>query len=52
MRFLSGMSNKPFDIRKRTYLFTRESIVFGRQAVGLKDCVLNRLVYQLVDAAG
>ena len=46
------MGKKPYDIRKRTYLFTRESIVFGRQAVTLRDFVLNRLVYQLVDAAG
>jgi hypothetical protein len=24
---LSGMKNKPYDIRERTYLFTRESIL-------------------------
>jgi len=46
------MSDKPYDIRERTYLFARESIAFGRKAVGLRDFVLNRLVYQLVDAAG
>jgi four helix bundle protein len=46
------MSEKPYDIRERTYLFARESIAFGRQAVTLRDVVLNRLVYQLVDAAG
>ena len=49
---LSGMKQKPYDIRERTYLFTRESIAFGRHAVTLRDFVLNRLVYQLVDAAG
>ena len=48
----SGMGQKPYDIRKRAYLFTRESIVFSRHAVTLRDFVLNRLVYQLVDAAG
>jgi four helix bundle protein len=52
LRFQSGMGKKPYDIRKRTYLFTRETIVFGRHAVTLRDFVLNRLVYQLVDAAG
>src|SRR5688572_6737919 len=46
------MGKRPYDIRKRTYLFTRDSIVFGRHAVTLRDFVLNRLVYQLVDAAG
>jgi len=46
------MSGKPYDIRERTYLFARESIAFGRNAVSLRDFVLNRLVYQLVDAAG
>ena len=46
------MKNKPYDIRERTYLFTRESIAFGRGVVSLRDFVLNRLVYQLVDAAG
>jgi four helix bundle protein len=46
------MSGKPYDIRERTYLFARECIAFGRQAVSLRDFVLNRLVYQLVDAAG
>lgn len=46
------MKNKPYDIRERTYLFTRESIAFGRDVVALRDFVLNRLVYQLVDAAG
>jgi four helix bundle protein len=46
------VSGRPYDIRERTYLFARECIVFGRQAVGLRDFVLNRLVYQLVDAAG
>ena len=49
---LSGMKNKPYDIRERTYLFTRESIAFGRDVVTLRDFVLNRIVYQLVDAAG
>jgi four helix bundle protein len=49
---LSGMGSKPYDIRKRTYLFASESIAFGRYAVTLRDFVLNRLVYQLVDAAG
>jgi four helix bundle protein len=46
------MSEKPYDIRERTYLFARESIAFGRHAVTLRDFVINRLVYQLVDAAG
>lgn len=46
------MTGKPYDIRARAYLFARESIAFGRQVVGLRDFVLNRLVYQLVDAAG
>ena len=47
-----GMTGKPYDIRARTYLFARESIAFGRRAAGLGDFVLNRLVHQLVDAAG
>ena len=47
-----SMSEKPYDIRERTYLFARESVAFGRYAVTLRDFVLNRLVYQLVDAAG
>ena len=46
------MTEKPYDIRERTYLFTREVVAFGRQVVTLRDFVLNRLVYQLVDAAG
>ena len=46
------MKNKPYNIRERTYLFTRESIAFGRDVVTIRDFVLNRLVYQLVDAAG
>lgn len=46
------MSDKPYDIRERTYLFARDCIAFGRQTVALRDFVLNRLVYQLVDAAG
>ncbi len=46
------MSGKPYDIRERTYLFTRQVVAFGRQVVTLHDFVLNRLVYQLVDAAG
>ena len=46
------MKNKPYNIRERTYLSTRESIAFGRDVVTLRDFVLNRLVYQLVDAAG
>jgi four helix bundle protein len=47
-----GMSQKPYDIRARTYLFARESIAFGRRIAALRDFVLNRLVIQLVDAAG
>jgi four helix bundle protein len=47
-----GMADKPYDIRERTYLFTRDVIAFGRQVVALRDFVLNRLVHQLVDAAG
>src|SRR4029453_6183482 len=46
------MSQKPYDIRARTYLFARESIAFGRRIAALRDFVLNRLVIQLVDAAG
>src|SRR5687768_15440694 len=46
------MSDKPYDIRERTYLFARDCIAFGRQTITLRDFVLNRLVYQLVDAAG
>jgi four helix bundle protein len=46
------MSGKPYDIRDRTYLFTRDSIVLGRRAVTLRDYALNRIVYQLIDAAG
>ena len=46
------MSDKPYDIRDRTYLFARDCIAFGRQTITLRDFVLNRLVYQLVDAAG
>jgi four helix bundle protein len=46
------MTKKPYDIRERTYLFTRQVIAFGRQVATLRDFVLNRLVYQLVDAAG
>jgi four helix bundle protein len=46
------MSGKPYDIRERGYLFARESVAFGRHAITLRDFVLNRLVYQLVDAAG
>jgi four helix bundle protein len=46
------MGRKPYDIRERAYLFVRESVAFGRQVVTLRDFVLNRLVYQLVDAAG
>jgi four helix bundle protein len=46
------MSRKPYDIRERGYLFAREAVAFGRHAITLRDVVLNRLVYQLVDAAG
>jgi four helix bundle protein len=49
---LTCMSGKPYDIRDRTYLFARESIALGRQAVALRDFALNRLVFQLIDAAG
>ena len=47
-----GIGARPYDIRERTYLFARDGIAFGRGAVALRDFVLNRLVYQLVDAAG
>ena len=46
------MSQKPYDIRARTYLFARECIQLGRRVTALRDSVLNRLVIQLVDAAG
>ena len=46
------MSQKPYDIRARTYLFARECIQLGRRIAALQDLVLNRLVIQLVDAAG
>jgi four helix bundle protein len=46
------MTDKPYDIRERTYLFARDCIAFGRETVLLRDFVLNRVVYQLVDAAG
>jgi four helix bundle protein len=49
---LGGMSKKPYDIRERAYLFARDSVAFGRHVITLRDFVLNRLVYQLVDAAG
>ena len=52
LRLRRSVGDKPYDIRERTYLFARESIAFGRRAVALRDFVLNRLVYQLVDAAG
>ena len=50
--FCRGMSQKPYDIRARSYLFARECIGFGRRIAALRDFVLNRLVIQLVDAAG
>jgi four helix bundle protein len=50
--FCRGMSQKPYDIRARSYLFARECIGFGRRIADLRDFVLNRLVIQLVDAAG
>jgi four helix bundle protein len=46
------MSKRPYDIRERSYLFARESIAFARHALTLRDFVINRLVYQLVDAVG
>ena len=46
------MESKPYDIRERCYVFTRDVIAFCRAATGAGDFVLRRLVVQLVDAAG
>ena len=45
------MDSRPFDIRDRTYLFTREVVAFCRTAAE-RDAILRRLALQLVDAAG
>ena len=46
------MNQKPYDIRERTYLFARETFSFCRRIAAVRDLVLNRMVIQLVDAAG
>ncbi|HET9394793.1 MAG TPA: four helix bundle protein [Nitrospiraceae bacterium] len=46
------MDRRPYDIRERCYLFTRDVVAFCRTASKVGDFVLRRLIVQLVDAAG
>ena len=46
------MSDKPYDIRERSYLFGRDVIAFTRRSLGSCDFVIRRLAIQLIDAAG
>ena len=46
------MQPRPYDIRERSYVFTREVIVLCRKAAADRDFVMRRLISQLVDSAG
>ncbi len=46
-----GMSNKPYDLRDRSFLYACDVVKFTRQ-VAEYDHVLRHLAWQLVDAGG
>jgi four helix bundle protein len=45
------MSNKPYDLRERAFLYACEIVAFTRR-VAERDHVLRHLAWQLVDAGG